>query len=58
MPLQMYTFADKYNEIMSTLREKPKILAEKIAETVYLHEFLKNSTQSFSNILKIQPKHI
>gem|GEM_PF-4436458 len=54
----MYTFADKYNEIMSTLREKPKILAEKIAETVYLHEFLKNSTQSFSNILKIQPKHI
>jgi len=31
----------KYNELMAVLREKQKILAEKIAEKVYLHEFLK-----------------
>jgi len=32
---------EKYNELMGVLREKLKILAEKIAEKVYLHEFLK-----------------
>jgi len=31
----------KYNELMGVLREKLKILADKIAEKVYLHEFLK-----------------
>jgi len=31
----------KYNELMVVLREKLKILAEKIAEKVYLHGFLK-----------------
>jgi len=31
----------KYNELIGVLREKQKILAEKIAEKVYLHEFLK-----------------
>jgi len=31
---------EKYNELMSVLREKMNILADKIAEKVYLHEFL------------------
>jgi len=31
----------KYNELIGVLREKLKILANKIAEKVYLHEFLK-----------------
>jgi len=31
----------KYNERMAVLREKLKILADKIAEKVYLHGFLK-----------------
>jgi len=31
----------KYNELMRVLREKLKILADKIAEKVYLHGFLK-----------------
>jgi len=30
----------KYNELMGVLREKQKILAEKIAEKVYEHGFL------------------
>jgi len=33
---------EKYNELMNVLREKMNVLAEKIAEKVYLHEFLKN----------------
>jgi len=32
---------EKYNERISILREKLKILADKIAEKVYLHKFLK-----------------
>jgi len=31
----------EYNELMRVLREKLKILADKIAEKVYLHQFLK-----------------
>jgi len=33
---------EKYNKLMSVLREKLKILAEKIPEKVYLHGFLKD----------------
>jgi len=32
----------KYNELIGTLREKLNVLADKIAEKVYLHGFLKN----------------
>jgi len=32
---------EKYNELIDVLREKLKILADKIAEKVYWHGFLK-----------------